>query len=300
MERISYHGWPECFLLSNGRVEAVIVPAISRVMHFGLAGEPESAFWENRELDGQRPTSGGGEWFNFGGDKSWPAPQSEWPERTSRGWPPPQAFDAGSAEAVAVKRGIVLTSPVDPAYGIQMLRTIELDPVRPVMRIETQYRKLYGSAVKVGIWTITQLREPERILLWRPAISRFPLGYRPLLEAKPAELKSRGRLLSLKRNPNISTKIGSDAESMAWVGKSCVLRIDAETGPGEYPDGGCVTEVYTNPDPQKYVELETLGPLEKISVGGQIRRSTVYTVMPRRGPDAESEAEMLPFEAGRG
>jgi hypothetical protein len=80
---------------------------------------------------------------------------------------------------------------------------------------------------------------------------------------------------------------------MAWVGKRCVLRIDAETGPGVYPDGGCLTEVYTNPDPMKYVELETLGPMVKIRAGGQIRRTTTYTLLPRRASDAESEAEFI-------
>lgn len=290
VERISYHGWPDCFLLSNGLVEAVVVPIISRVMHFGLAGEPECAFWQNRELDGQPPTAESGQWSNFGGDKSWPAPQSAWLEQTGRDWPPPRGFDAGPAEAIVNERGVVLTSPVDTAYGIQVIRAIEFDPIHPVMRIATEYRKLQGAPVTVAIWTITQLREPEAILLWLPAQPRFPRGYLQLLEAEPSQLRSNGRLLSLRRNTNIFTKIGSEAGSMAWVGKSCVLRIDAETGPGEYPDGGCVTEVYTNPDPRKYVELETLGPLEKICAGDQIQRNTVYTVMSRQRPDAESEA----------
>jgi hypothetical protein len=297
VEQISYHGWPECFLLSNGIVEAVVVPAISRVMHFGLAGEPQSAFWQNRALDGQLPSVDSSEWSNFGGDKCWPAPQSDWPQQTGRAWPPPPALDALPAQAAAVARGVVLTSPMDLAYGIQMVRTVLLDPIHPVLRIETEFRKLQGPDVTVAIWTITQLCEPERILLWQPATSRFPHGYLPLLDAEPAEFRSRGRLLSLKRHPSLFIKIGSDAGSMAWVGKSSVLRIDAETGPGEYPDGGCVTEVYTNPDPLKYVELETLGPLVKISVGGQIRRTTTYTLMPRRGQDAESVAEAPSFEA---
>jgi hypothetical protein len=189
--------------------------------------------------------------------------------------------------------GVVLASPIDPCYGIQMLRTVELDPIRPVMRIATEFRKLQGPAVTVAIWTITQLSDPERILLWRPAISRFPRGYLPLLEAEPAELNSHGRLLSLNRHPSIFSKIGSDAASMAWVGKNSVLRIDAETGSGEYPDGGCLTEVYTNPDPQKYVELETMGSLEKIDAGESIGRTTLYTVLPRRALDVESEAENI-------
>jgi hypothetical protein len=293
VERISYHGWPECFLLSNGCVEAVIVPAIGRVMHFGMAGEPESVFWQNRELYGQLPATDSDKWSNFGGDKCWPAPQSEWLERTGRDWPVPRTFDSGPAEAAAIDQGVVLTSRMDPAYGIQVIRTIQLEPAQSVMRIATEYHKLQGPAVTVGIWTITQLRDPERILLWQPAVSRFPRGYLSFLKTEPAELSRRGRLLSLKRNQIIFTKIGSDAASMAWVGKSCVLRIDAEVGPGEYPDGGCVTEVYTNPDPMRYVELETLGPLETIGIGSRIGRTTVYTLMPRRSQDEESEADFV-------
>jgi hypothetical protein len=69
-----------------------------------------------------------------------------------------------------------------------------------------------------------------------------------------------------------------------------VIRIDAQTGLGEYPDGGCLTEVYTSPDPLQYVELETLGPLTTIATGDQIDRTTVYTVRPRSTPDAAAEA----------
>ena len=297
VRQVRYHGWPECLLLSNGLVEAVVVPAIGRVMRFGLVEEKEEVFWQNRKLDGQLPTPASKEWFNPGGDKCWPAPQSDWSAQTSREWPPPAAFDALPAEAALVEQGVVLTSPVDPDYGIQIIRTILLDPVLPVMRITTEYRKFHGPEVTVGIWTITQLREPEAILLWLPETSSFPDGYLSLLAAEPAELSRRGRLLSLKRNPILFTKIGSDAGSVAWVGKRSILRIDANIDSGEYPDGGCVTEVYTNPDPLKYVELETMGALLKIGTGGQIRRTTVYTLLPRREQDTEFDAKMYPFES---
>ncbi|MGA9071350.1 MAG: hypothetical protein WB424_13890 [Terracidiphilus sp.] len=290
IKRIAYQGWPECFLLSNGLVEAVVVPAIGRVMRFGLIGEPESAFWQNRELDGQLPAAEDSQWMNFGGDKSWPAPQSEWQQRTGRDWPPPRSFDAGPAQAAAVPLGVKLTSPIDSAYGIQILRTVTLDPTLPVMRIATEFRKLQGPPVTVAIWTITQLRDPEAILML--ASDGFPHGYLPLLEAEPTALQRRGCLLSFKRNPSVFTKIGSQAASMAWIGKSSVLRIDAEIGPGVYPDGGCVTQVYTNPNPQKYVELETLGPLQNIRPGDTMHRTTAYTILPRRLPDLNFASEM--------
>jgi hypothetical protein len=291
--RISYHGWPDCYLLSNGCVEAVVAPAIGRVMQLRLAGEAVGPLWENRTLDGQLHDAASDEWINFGGDKSWPAPQSAWPRQQGREWPPPVAFDSRPVEAVAVERGVTLTSPVDPGFGIQVVRHVELDAGQPVLRIRTEYRKLLGGPLRVGIWTITQLREPERVAVLLAEDSKFPAGYLRLFAAQPAELKLDGRLLWLKRHTSEQVKIGTDGGSMVWVGANCALRIDAEAGPGEYPDGGCVTEIYTNPDPFSYVELETLSPIQAIKAGDRIERTTVYTLKSRSTSDPEDEARKM-------
>jgi hypothetical protein len=290
VERVFYHGWPGCYLISNGSVEATIVPAIGRIMQLRLAGEPDGAFWENRALDGQLHDAASNEWMNFGGDKCWPAPQAAWSGYQGRDWPPPPAFDARPHEAVAGARGVVLTSPIDPGLGIQVVRRVELDEGQPVMRIETEYRKLAGGPVRVGVWTITQLGHPERVCVLLPAESKFEAGYLRLLAAKPAELQIDGRYLSLRRHPGQCVKVGTDGSSLAWVGPNSVLRIDAQAGPGEYPDGGCVTEVYTNPNPLEYVELETLGPMSTMNVGNRIAQTTEYTLLPRSTPDPETEA----------
>jgi hypothetical protein len=296
VERISYHGWHDCYLLSNGCVEAVVVPTIGRVMQFRLKGEAEGPFWENRALDGQLHDAASLDWINFGGDKCWPAPQSAWPGHQGREWPPPVAFDARSVETVATALGVTLTSPVDPGYGIQMVRHVQLDAGQPILRIRTEYRKLFGSALQVSIWTITQLREPERVAILLKEKSRFASGYLGLLPAQPAGLKIDGRLLWLKRHTSEQVKIGSDGSSMVWVGDCCTLRIDAEAGLGVYPDGGCVTEIYTNPDPLSYVELESLGPLQAINGGDRIERTTVYTLKSRSTSPPEDEAlKMLDF-----
>ena len=293
IERITYHGWPDCYLLSNGCVEAIVVPAIGRVMQLRLKGEAEGPFWENRALDGQLHDAASDEWINFGGDKCWPAPQSAWPRQQGREWPPPVAFDSRPAQAAATEFGVTLTSPVDPGFGIQVARHVELDAGQPVLRIRTEYRKLLGGAVRVGIWTITQLREPERVAILLKENSRFANGYLGLLAVQPAELKIDGRLLWLGRHTSEQVKIGSDGSCMVWVGSRCALRIDAEAGPGEYPDDGCVTEVYTNPDPLPYVELEALGPLQAINVGDRTERTTAYTLTSRSTSDPEEEARKM-------
>jgi hypothetical protein len=59
---------------------------------------------------------------------------------------------------------------------------------------------------------------------------------------------------------------------------------------GEYPDGGCRVEVYTNPGEQKYVELETMGPLVNLEAGQIIEHTTTYRVSARTVADARVEA----------
>src|SRR5438128_9995792 len=80
-----YHGWPEAYRLSNDKVEAVVVPAIGRVMQLKFVDAEEGPFWENRALDGKLPDTSSNDWGNFGGDKSWPSPQADWPRITGRG-----------------------------------------------------------------------------------------------------------------------------------------------------------------------------------------------------------------------
>jgi hypothetical protein len=259
-------------------------------MQLRLVEDADGSFWVNRSLDGQSHHTGPRDWPNFGGDKCWPAPQSAWPSLLGRDWPPPLAFDSYPAEAIETERGVVLTSPVDPGFGIQVVRHVELDSEQPIMRIRSEFRKLMGEAVTASIWTITQMQEPVRIYALLPANSRFARGYTPLLNAQPAGLKIENGMLSLVRHPRAYVKIGADAASLAWVGRGCVVWISAEVEAGEYPDGGCVTQIYTNPNPLQYVELETVGPLKDLSPGDQLERTTTYRVTPRTMADPDAEA----------
>lgn len=270
-----------------------MVPAVGRMMQLRLLGDKDGTFWENRVLDGQLHPPIQNNWLNFGGDKSWPAPQTDWLRQQGRDWPPPAGFDARPMDATVTECGVVLTSPVDPAYGIQIVRHVELEADKPKVRIRTEYRKLSGSPIRVGVWTITQMQTPERACLLLPARSSFAVGHVCLLKAEPAGLKIEGRLLSLACHPSELVKIGSDAGSLAWVGPNSLVRIDAEQGPGEYPEGGCVTQIYTNPEPQPYVEMETLGPLANLSVGDRIERTTLYTIFPRSVANPEAEAQKI-------
>ena len=286
-----HHGWPDALILSNGKVEVVVVPAIGRIMQFRFSGE-DGVFWENPALFGKVHEPNPRAWVNFGGDKTWPAPEAAWPKPYG-GWLPPAAFDSLPVEASVDKGVVTLTSPVDPDYGIRTRRRITLDRKKPVMTVVTTYEKVAGEPQKVGVWIITQLADPLGVYVPLPPTGIFAAGYHPL-GVVPPSLKNEAGLLSLARNPAGAHKIGTDANTLLWVGDKYMLRIDSPRVPGaEYPDGGSSAEVYTNPDPLKYVELEMLGPLKMLQVGQQLSQTNTYTLIRRTQKSPETEARKI-------
>jgi hypothetical protein len=289
--RCSYHGWPGSLVISNGTAEIVVVPAIGRIMQFHFVNGP-GIFWENLALYGKPPQPDSAEWINFGGDKTWPAPQSDWPKRIGRGWPPPATFDSVPLEAKVIGNWVELRSPPDPSYGIRFARRIELDRRRPVMTVTTRYEKISGNPVQVGIGVITQLVDPERVYMILPKRSRFPNGYVLQQFDVPADLRRDGRFLSLRRGKQ--SQIGSDANTLVWMNARYVLKIDSPRVPGaEYADQNTNATIYTSADPLQYVELEPFGPLKVMKRGDRIERVVRYTLMKRNQKDPLAEAKQL-------
>ena len=289
--KVDYHGWHHAYVLTNGTVEVIVVPEVGRVMQFHFVDE-DPIFWENPALYGKSPDPTVKEWQNFGGDKTWPAPQSEWPKLIGREWPPPAAFDSQPARAFTHDGVVELINPIDPAYGLRPRRTISLDPQRPIMTITTAYEKLEGGPIKVGIGVITQFREPERAFMVLPRKPRFPGGYVQLNWTTPADLKMADGLLSLKGG--IQSQIGSDADTLLWMNDKYVVRIDSPRVKGEeYADEGANAIIYTSPKADGYIELEPFGPLKTLKVGERLERTVRYTLSRRTEMDSEAEARRV-------
>lgn len=293
--RTNYHGWPNSVVMSDGFTEVAIVPAIGRIMQFRFIGEP-GPFWENRSLDGQVHPSHVTNWMNFGGDKTWPAPEGEWPKPFG-GWLPPAAFDSMPVEAQLERYQVKLVSPVDPAYGIRVVRRVFLGPSVHQMTISTRYEKVSGEPKQVGVWTITQLSEPAGLFAPVPGPSMFASGFRSLGKEPPPSLKLVDtarpplRLVSLTRDPKAAHKIGLESGSLLWVGEKQMLKIDlSRLRNAEYPDGGCSAEIYTNPDPLPYIELEMLSPVAMMKPGAVIEWANTYSLLRRSRSSPEAEA----------
>ena len=289
---VEHHlGWRDAVVIANGQVEAVLVPSVGRLMQFRFAGASDGPLWENGKLAGKpmSPKPWEASHGSFGGDKTWPAPQSVW------NWPPPDVFDAAPlAFRLPGDGSVVLTSPVSPRFGIRTERQFSLMPDAPVLRVVTTYERVSAGTdvpAEVSVWTITQAKDPVAMFIPVPASGRVPEGTSKQWGIPKDDLTVRDGLLRLTRDRKDSHKVGNDAGSMVWVGDREVLRIDIGLEPGAtYPDEGCSAEIYTNPDPTPYVELETLGPLRSLKPGQRLSATNTYTLLLRRDGEAPEAA----------
>jgi hypothetical protein len=293
---VDFHGW-QAMALRNGHTEVVVVPAIGRVMSFGFAGDggASDVLWRHGQLGPSLAPDENG-WINYGGDKAWPAPQSEWQRMVGKGWPPPVTFDAVAHTATVKSSAIELVSPVDPAYGLRVRRRVSLQ--NDVMLIDTVYEKVEGAPVRVAVWTITQLVSPERMFALLPERSAFAGGHRSTLPAAPKDLTVEGRLLGLARHPTEKTMIVNDADALLWVGPGRSLVIEtAGTQPADRAAprlGGAHAQIYTSPDgAEPYVELELMGPLVELAPGQSTQLDVRYRLIRREQANPLAEARRV-------
>ncbi|HEY1463553.1 MAG TPA: hypothetical protein VGF44_09065 [Terriglobales bacterium] len=298
----NFHGW-DATVLRNRVAEIILVPSIGRIMYFGFFNDgsadvtAQNVLWNNPAVGtDQKPDVEG--WINFGGDKVWPAPQSDWPKITGRPWPPPKTFDSTPYTESVEGDQVQLLSSVDSSYGIRMRRTITIDPQKPVMTVKTTFEKTQGAPVSVAVWMIAQMASPERAFILLPKKSAFAHGYTNMMPAQPDDIKTNGRLLSLVRDPKDKTMIGSDGEILLWVGEQTDVLIENKTAPlpgsnVRWPDG-LHSKIYTNSgDELKYVEFELLTPLANLKPGTSSSMSVTYTLMPRTEKDPLREAKKI-------
>jgi hypothetical protein len=293
----SFHGW-DALVLRNRVAEVTVVPAIGRIMQIALrdGGGAHAPLWSH---PGIGPALGGDEngWINLGGDKAWPAPQSRWEAVVGKGWPPPETFDASPYEGKIVDEKVELLSPVDPAYGLRVRRTIALDRERPLVTVETCYDKVAGQPIRAAVWTITQLVSPERIFMRLPVRSSFRGGFTQRLPDRPKDVTVDGRLLSLARDPAAKTMLVSDGDALLWVGSATHLLIEsarnAHDPSDEWPDGAHA-QIYTSSDEAlPYVELELLSPLRDLRIGEHASLRVRYTLEARTDADPTAEARRV-------
>ncbi len=267
-KQVSYKGWDDCTLLTNKVVELIFVPQIGRIMRYGYVGEA-NLLWENEALAGKTTDlkAVNADWQNYGGDKLWPAPQAVW------GWPPDPVMDSGAHTIKTLSGNRVQTmGQKSPKHNLRFRREITLDTKGTGVTFVNSVFNTGEKEAEWSVWEVAQVVSPNVVIMPLHKGGKFPTGYYTFKDADPAEgkLKIVGNEVRVERDAKRSSKIGSDSP-LGWIAsEKSGTRFEISHKPdpkATYPDDGCHLEIYTNPDPLAYVEMELLSPLVTIAPG---------------------------------
>jgi hypothetical protein len=302
-EKTVYAGW-DAERLSNGVVTLVAVPAIGgRVMAYDLG---EHAFlWNNRQLLGRlySPEENFGDgtlasWKNYGGAKTWPAPQG-WDNDAQWHGPPDPTLDTGRYTLEESNGSAIrMRSPADPRTGVQIVREISLSPGSSHVRMHLEMHNVSAQERRWSLWEIVQVDAAHTLAdgtqtyndqawLYIPCnpASRFARGYN-LMFGSPenSQWRADAGMVAVQYQFQVG-KIGVDSPA-GWVAFAnqadqyvFCQRFHYCAGE-EYPDGGASVECWTTGRGEAvggmdfsqphllHMEVEILGPLRSLPPGG--------------------------------
>lgn len=262
-------GWTNAYRLQNDRAEAVLVPAIGRLVHFAPLQAP-SPFRLDAAMQGKTPAEGEN-FFNIGGDWFWPVSQARWASFSADGkdWPPPAPLadlpwtcsawiDADGAQCAQFIR------EYGAPLNILVSRLFRLAPGSSALVVQQRIERTADSDVPVVLWNVSQIAQAEQIVLPVEKKSKFRGGLKVLMGRKPSrqQLARCADAAVYRVSPGAETKLGSDSPR-GWIaaarGSDLLFESVANAATGDYPDGGSIVEVYSNQG-LGYSEIETLSP----------------------------------------
>lgn len=280
IHQAEYRGWKHNLKLSNGTVDLVATLDVGpRIIRYGYVGGP-NVF---KEFDDQIGKSGEASWQIRGGHRLWHAPEDV--RRTYALDNTPILFEKLSDNSIR------LIQPVESITGIQKEIDLTLNEEGTGVTLVHRLKNQNLWDVELAPWALSVMAPggtaiiplPEKISHpgslepgekpdYRGFAANQTLIVWPFTDLADPRWRFGTRYITLTqdRNARKPTKLGL-AHKMGWIGylnggTLFVKQIDYREG-AIYADGGSNFETFTNRD---FLEVESLGPLERIPAGGSI------------------------------
>jgi uncharacterized protein DUF4380 len=266
--------------LDNGLVRLGFVPAAGgRLLSFRFAGT--ELLWRDTrlvsdDLDGLFLPNDGrmGDWVNYGGDKTWPAPQG-WSGPGEWAGPPDPVLDSGPYTVDSTVGSVTMTSASDPRTGLRLARRFTL--TGSGYTLELTATNVSGRPVRWALWNVTQFPGGGEVFV---ALRDHPAPVVDLIAGtgNPRyELVGGGARVPAQ---DVVGKLGfpGAAGSLSYERAGHRVTYTFPVVDAEYPDRGSPVEVWLEhpqpaplaalgglDPPAHIVECEVLGPLVELA-----------------------------------
>ncbi len=294
MVRDGEFGGMRCSWMDNGLVRlAVTTDRGPRIVFWG---------WRNggnvfAELPDAAEETPNGPYHFLGGHRLWYAP-----EILERTYYP----DDSKLEVQELGEGSRLIAPPD-ATGVVKEMRITLAPDEATATLEHTLRNTSGVEVELAPWALTMCRLGGTVLLPQPTnpsdahglLPNRRISLWPYSRLTDERLHLGDHIVLIRAEPGTRNKLGY-LDDEGWIaywldGTVFSKRFDVRTD-ATYPDFGCNAECYLD---HRFVELESLGPLVRLSPGGSVSHEEVWQLHPSVSRvETEDEALLLADRLG--
>jgi hypothetical protein len=268
-----FHGLPTAALENEHLRLEYLTTAGPRIIGLSYHGSP-NLMAEVPDIAWDTPN---GKYTPLGGHRLWNSP--EVPETTY--------FPDGSGLQVETREGRVELSLVGPEIYKKL--QIELELELPALRLVHTLANTTTRYLQLAPWAITMFPLGGSVILPQPSGNADPHGLLPnrLLALWPytrindARLVRRNDFILLQATASLPpVKLGylSTAGWLAYWRDGILFRKSFDLHPrATYPDFGCNAESYCG---DRFVELESLGPLVTLAPGGETQLTETWEVYP--------------------
>ena len=279
-------GW-KAIILKNDLITFATVPAIgARAMKYDL-GNLQSLYVNPSELGKTYTPAQNGQWHNFGGFKTWPAPQSSW---NTGGWPPPPNLDCGNYtfqidSLSPTYKAVSVSSPTEKwfAPNVRFERTATAYPGTSRIKMEQRIINDGTSAVSWSVWGVSQsiVNHPgktdyQNYWVYFPINPNSHYGTSGVSPQGPSTAW-KGEIAPGIYGVQFSTdnqKIYADPDRgwivYADISDSVIFAKTFDVFEGaQYPDNGARVSVYVSGSVAPiYLEAEVKGPMVQLDANG--------------------------------
>ncbi len=280
-----FHGEPTR-ILENDFVRLEYLANSARIVRFALKGR-DNLFADLGLTPIKTPY---GDFYFRGGHRLWHSPEA---------MPRTYIPDNEGAAVAETSNGVRIEMPAEPWTNIAKAIDIQLNPERPQVILRHELRNDGAWAVRFSPWALTMFRlggvaifpQPQRNADEEGLLPNRQLSLWPYTQIGDARPTLRDDFVLVHARPGLPPlKFGyfnPDGWMAYWLGGVLfVKRFDAQPDM-QYPDHGCNAESYCN---DRFIELESLGPLQSVSAGQTITHTEIWEVF------EDLEVPFLPAE----
>jgi hypothetical protein len=193
-------------------------------------------------------------------------------------------LDRGAHKVEPLSGGrLRVTGPPSMKSGIRFIREIELAPTGTGVTLHNTMLNSGEQPVEWSVWEVAQVDDPEEAYIPLHKGGRFPEGY-SVFQTSPPEPETvavKDSRVSLRRHRTKGGKLGGDSPD-GWTEarvRGTRFRVSKMPVKGaEYPDEGRFLQLWSNPDPLPYMELEVLSPMRKLAPGERTTFTTRWSL----------------------